>query len=164
MTRLEELQQRVRARRGARPTPNTRPLAARVAAALLGQQRSMASLAHHRDCWIVLYCPDCDRVIAAVLRTPVGDLWVSQSDVIASDTAHHIAVWLDEERVPSAPCAKCTACNVVHYLEAAPTPLDALQRLRAEVNLAHEQRRRQRLPANGSLRGVSPAAKSLPLE
>ncbi len=159
---LEELRKRALRKRAGLQTEDGRPQALKVAHALLGQQKGMTSLARHRDCWISIYCPDCNGVVAAVLHTTVGELWISRADVLRPGDPQHHAVWLDDERlsITGTPHAKCAACNVVRY-RSRPSLGLALQELLEEAYFARLRGRRRRLPAEDGL-GVSEVEKSMP--
>ncbi len=138
------------------PEPATRPEAAAVARAMLGQQKGVGTLASHRDCWLVVYCRRCSGAVAVILHTAVGWLWVSRADVRTPEDDLHHAVWLDEEHLAmtGAPYAKCSRCSLVSHQNVGPTPQDAVDVLVTSAEQARTQKRRARR-ATGAVLGES---------
>jgi len=106
--------------RNVQPPPATRPGADRVARALLGAQKGLASLARHKDCMVVVYCatPKCNSaVVAVVIHTSIGDadLWISRNDVAHPGDVVHNAAWLDrvDDQFGTPPRAKCMTCHLL---------------------------------------------------
>lgn len=140
-------------RRNVQPTTATRPGADRVARALLGPQKGLASLARHKDCMVVVFCqtPKCNGAVVAVvihIHTSFGDadLWISRNDVAHPSNAVHNAVWLDgvDDRVTdqfgTPPDAKCMTCHRVWSQGVGSA--EELRSLAAATRVAGKKRRR----------------------